>query len=84
MDSAITEKVISIINENVKNANITIENQDALLQNFGMNSIAFIQIIVALEEEFECEIPDSQLLLSELNTISKIVNVIEPLIESDI
>ena len=41
-----------------------------------MDSITFIKIIVAVEEEFECEIPDSKLLLGEMNTVNKIVQVL--------
>ena len=33
-----------------------------------MNSIAYIQMIVSFEEEFECEIRISKILLLEINT----------------
>ena len=42
-----------------------------------MDSISFIQTIVSLEEEFECEIPDSKLLISEMNTVNKIIDVLQ-------
>ena len=48
-----------------------------LQDDLGMDSITFVQIIVALEEEFECEIPDSKLLITEMNTIQKIVEVLK-------
>ena len=41
-----------------------------------MSSIDYIRIVVALEEEFECQIPNSKLLLSEMNTMSKMYQVI--------
>ena len=47
------------------------------LSELGMDSITFIKIIVALEEEFECEVPDSKLLISEMNTVNKIVQVLK-------
>ena len=49
--------------------------EDDLLE-YGMDSIRFIQIIVSLEEEFECEVPDSKLILVEMNTINKIYDVL--------
>ena len=42
-----------------------------------MDSITFIKIIVAVEEKFECEIPDSKLLIGEMNTANKIFQVLK-------
>ena len=42
------------------------------LSLLGMDSIIFI----ALEEEFDIEIPDEKLSLNEMNTIAKIMDVI--------
>lgn len=47
------------------------------LEELGMDSIAYIRIIVALEEEFKCEIPEEKLLISEMNTVSKIYEIIK-------
>ena len=47
-----------------------------------MDSIAFIHIVVALEEEFDIEIPDEYLLLTEMNTISKIAEVISATLDN--
>ena len=44
---------------------------DSNLTDLGMDSFAFIQIIVAIEEEFECEIPDTKLLIMEMDTLKK-------------
>ena len=44
-----------------------------------MDSITFIQIIVKLEETFDCEIPDSKLLISEMDTVQKIFDVLQEL-----
>lgn len=79
MKEVAVEKVIKIINDNIENEEISFENIDKNLTDMGIDSIAFIQIIVALEEEFECEFPDSKLLMSELNTIQKITDVLRQL-----
>ncbi len=41
------------------------------LRELGMDSIAFIKIIVALEEESGKEVDDEYLLLDAMNTIEK-------------
>lgn len=70
------EKVIQIINANIEATTIqTVQLGDDLSQH-GMDSITFIRIIVALEEEFDIEIPDEYLLMSEMNTVSKIISVV--------
>lgn len=46
------------------------------LSELGMDSITFIRIIVALEELFEIEIPDEKLLITEIGTIRKMVEVV--------
>ena len=70
------DEIISIVNANLDNAVITCAQIDDDLQSHGMDSISFIRVVVAIEEAFEVEIPDSYLLLSEINTISKIYNVL--------
>ena len=74
-----TNKVIDILNVNIKNAEITSDKLDQSLIELGMESLTFIQIIVAIEEEFECEIPDSKLLITEMDTVEKIINVLQTL-----
>lgn len=68
--------IINVINSTGK---ITIkDNQlDTNLIEAGMDSITFIRIVVDLESIFDCEIPDSKLLLSEMNTVQKIYNVLD-------
>lgn len=70
-------KVIEILNANIENAEVTEDKLDEDLSELGMDSITFIKIIVALEEEFKCEIPDSKLLIGEMNTANKIFQVLK-------
>lgn len=70
-------KVIEILNENIENAKVTEDKLDEDLSELGMDSITFIKIIVAVEEKFECEIPDSKLLIGEMNTANKIFQVLQ-------
>ena len=82
MKEITVEKVIEILNANIENAEISEDKLDEDLSELGMDSLTFIKIIVALEEEFECEIPDSKLLIIEMNTANKIVQVLKS-IEDD-
>lgn len=73
--NTIQRRTFEIINDNIENSEITFGQEEDLTQ-FGVDSITFIRIIVAIEEEFDLEIPDEYLLVSEMNTVSKIVDVI--------
>lgn len=61
------------------NIAISSKQLDENLPNLGMDSISFIQIIVGLEEAFDCEIPDSKLLISEMDTVQKMFDVLQEL-----
>ena len=76
MKKVTLEKIIDILNTNIENANITAEQADQDLREFGLDSIIFIHTIVSLEEEFDCEIPDEKLFLLELNTVNKMYEVL--------
>ena len=42
----------------------------------------FVRIIVALEEEFDCEIPDEKLLITEMDTVQKMVDVLQSIYDN--
>ena len=70
------EEILEIVNS-VQGVEVTTNQCDDNLLELGLDSIKFIQIIVSLEETFECEIPDEKLLLTEMNSISKMMEVIQ-------
>lgn len=82
MNEVTKEKILEIVNTNIENGAVTVEQYDSELTKLGMDSIQFIRIIVSLEEEFECEVPDSKLLLTEMNTISKMTDVISAVLDN--
>lgn len=69
------EKILEILNTNITDADIKPEHAEEDLARLGMDSITFIRVVVALEEEFECEVPDSKLLMTEMNTVNKMFEV---------
>ena len=79
MEIVTIDKIVSIINGIMKDNQITTEQVNDDLSGLGMDSISFIQIIVALEETFDCEIPDTKLFLSQLNTVQKMYEMLDEL-----
>lgn len=77
MKEVTKERILTIVNDKIENCSITSEQYSDDLTEFGMDSIHFIQIIVSMEEEFECEFPDSKLILYEMNTIDKMYDVLK-------
>ena len=76
MKKYIIEKTREIIMEVLENVNITGEQYNVDLNELGMDSLAFIQMVVMLEEEFNIEFPDLKLQISEMNTLDKIVEIV--------
>lgn len=75
MKEVSTAIVLEVINRS-ENMEISQEQLEDSLPELGMDSITFIQIVVALEEEFECEIPDEKLLVTEMDTVQKMLDVL--------
>lgn len=69
-------KILDLLEEIIPNLSISENQFDEDLTVLGMDSISFIRLVVNLEDEFKCEISDSQLLISEMNTVNKIVSVL--------
>lgn len=82
--NGICDKITKIANDNIEKTEITLAQTSDDLTQLGMDSITFIRIIVALEEEFDIEIPDENLLMPELNTILKMVNVVTAVLNTKV
>lgn len=76
MKEITTENMLEIVNS-VQDVKVTMDQCDDDLLELGLDSIKFIQIIVSLEEAFECEIPDEKLLLTEMNSVNKMLKVLK-------
>lgn len=79
MKELTTAKVFEILNASIDKAPINMDVMDKDLSELGVDSLLFIKIIVAIEEEFKCEIPDEKLLVSEMNTVNKIIRILQDL-----
>lgn len=73
------EDIRKIINTilNIRGYEIDI-NED--LQVLGMDSLAFIRIIIAVEDAFRVEFSENNLFPTEMNTIKKICEELETML----
>ena len=77
----IGERALQVIKGNLSE-NMDVKLED-ILQNLEVNSITFIQIIVALENEFDFEFEDEKLLFAEFPAIKDIVDYVISRTESE-
>lgn len=70
------KNIVDVINK-VVGCELTAEQLDVNLVELGMDSIKFIELVIALEESFDCEIPDSKLLFADMDTVKKIFDVLK-------
>lgn len=56
---------------------------DTNLQDIGMDSLAFVEIIIEMEELFNIEIPVENLVLSESGSIASLCRIVESAINDD-
>ena len=76
MEDISKERLIELIRNNIVDAKFQELDEKQDITELGMDSIGFIQLIVEIEDEIGKEIPDSYLLLEEMDTLQKIYNVI--------
>lgn len=77
MGSELFERVLTVLEEISVGTHIHLEQQDDDFVIRNMDSLKFIHFVVALEEEFNVEIPDEKLLFTEMNTMRKIQALIK-------
>ena len=75
MAEAMLLKIKRIVEDNLE-VKLGDDQLEADLTELGMQSILFIKIVVTLENEFECEIPDSKMIMKEMNTLQKIYDAV--------
>lgn len=73
-------QIAKIVESFMNGGTLDSNDYDKELMNLGIDSIAFIHIVVEIEECFGIEIPDEYLVLSEMGTINKIVSVVSELV----
>ncbi len=73
-------KILKVLSEAFNtDINALHENQESSLQYFGIDSIAFVQAIVLLEDEFDIEFEDEYLNYEKFNNINEVIQYIDEL-----
>lgn len=75
-------QIAGIIESYVNDLELDENLYETNLAELGINSIAFIQTIVEMEDRFQIEIPDEYLLISEMDTVYKMASIVMLLTES--
>ena len=83
MNQDIIYQLLSEITENKKEDLMQLPKDQSLL-GLGLDSLKFIQFIVAVEEKFDIEINDSDLLLSNFETTEKLFSTLEKYFEKTV
>lgn len=71
----ISSKAIEVITKfSVVKSNI---NSDDLLLNIGVDSLCLVELVIALEDEFNIQFDEAELEPSKLNTVGDIINLVK-------
>jgi acyl carrier protein len=73
------EAIYNVIKKNIINS--VDVNDDTSLLEIGIDSIGFITMIIALEEEFNIRFEDMQLVYDNYRTIGQLVSVVQQVID---
>jgi acyl carrier protein len=77
----LTEKVNSIIGERLGVDNTSLVPEANLLDDLGADSLDVVELVMALEEEFNIEVPDED--VEGIRTIGDIVQYVGSRIEAN-
>jgi acyl carrier protein len=70
----IVERVKKIVAEQLGVNEADIKNESSFVDDLGADSLDTVELVMALEEEFECEIPDEQ--AEKITTVQQAVDYI--------
>jgi acyl carrier protein len=70
----ISERVKSIVAEQLGAAADDVTSKASLIEDLGADSLDIVELVMALEEEYEMEIPDED--AEKIQTVEDIVNYI--------
>ena len=70
----ILERVKNIVAEQLGVNEADIKNESSFVDDLGADSLDTVELVMALEEEFECEIPDDQ--AEKITTVQQAVDFV--------
>ena len=71
---SIEQRVKKIVAEQLGVNEADIKNESSFVDDLGADSLDTVELVMALEEEFECEIPDDQ--AEKITTVQQAVDFV--------
>ena len=75
MSQAIEDRVRSIIADQLGVAEKDVNPDSKFIEDLGADSLDIVELIMAMEEEFECEIPDEE--AENIRTVQDVISYIK-------
>jgi acyl carrier protein len=72
--SDIEQRVRKIVAEQLGVAEAEIKNEASFVDDLGADSLDTVELVMALEEEFECEIPDEE--AEKITTVQQAIDYV--------
>ncbi len=73
--STIDERVIKIVIEQLGVKEEEVNNSASFVDDLGADSLDTVELVMALEEEFECEIPDDK--AEKITTVQEAIDYVK-------
>jgi acyl carrier protein len=73
--STIEERVKKIVAEQLSLKESEVNNESSFVDDLGADSLDTVELVMALEEEFETEIPDEQ--AEKISTVQSAIDYVE-------
>ena len=70
----IEARVKKIVAEQLGVAEADVKNESSFVEDLGADSLDNVELVMALEEEFECEIPDEE--AEKITTVQQAIDYI--------
>ena len=77
--STVDERVKKIVVEQLGVKEEEVSNESSFVDDLGADSLDTVELVMALEEEFGCEIPDEE--AEKIQTVQQAIDYIKPNLE---
>ena len=73
--SDVEERVKKIVVEQLDVSEDAVNNEASFVDDLGADSLDTVELVMALEEEFECEIPDDE--AEKITTVQQAIDYVQ-------
>jgi len=73
--SNVEERVKKIVVEQLDVGEDSVNNEASFVDDLGADSLDTVELVMALEEEFECEIPDEE--AEKITTVQQAIDFVQ-------